>query len=92
MTKSPSEENINWNHPKSSPVSYDVHPGFKFPNYHQINMLTFILRHQLHNQTQISADSVLAQPFATHHECKYGKMAKQMEDMDGSENKQRVEG
>ena len=55
-------------------------------------MLTFILRHQLHNQTQISADSALAQPFATHHECKYGKMAKQMEDVDGSENKQRVEG
>ena len=55
-------------------------------------MLTIICHHQLHIQTQISADSVLAQPFATHHECKLGKMAKQMEDVDGSENKQWVEG
>ena len=55
-------------------------------------MPTFILRHQLHNQTQISADSILAQPFATQHECKLGKMAKQMKDVDGSENKQRFEG
>ena len=52
-------------YPKSSPVSYYVHPGFTFPNFHQIYVLTIILSHQLHNQTQISADSVLAQPFAT---------------------------
>ena len=35
------------------------------PNHHQIYTLTIILRHQLHNQTQISGDFVLAQPFAT---------------------------
>ena len=58
-------ENINWNHPKCSAVSNDVHPGFTFPNYHQIHMLTIIFYHQLHNETQIFADSVLAQPFAT---------------------------
>ena len=34
------------------------------PN-HQIYMPTIILRHQIHNKTQISADFVLAQPFAT---------------------------
>ena len=38
-----------------------VHPGFTFSNLYQIYMLTNIL----HHQTQISADSVLAQPFAT---------------------------
>ena len=75
-------ENINWNHPKCSAVSNDVLPGFTFPNYHQINMLTIIFHHQLHNQTQISADYVLAQLFATLMNAITVKWLNQMEDMD----------
>ena len=63
--KSPCKEKINWNHPKSLSVSYNIHPGFTFPNYHQIYGPTIILRHQLHIHTCITVDSVLAQPFAT---------------------------
>ena len=58
------------------------HPGFKFPNYHQINMLTIILHHQIHNQTQITEDSVLAQLFATLINAIRVKWLNQMEDMD----------
>ena len=68
--------------PKTSTVSYDVHPGFTFPNHHQINMQTIIFRNQLHNQTQISADSVLAQPFATLMNAIMMKWLNQTEDMD----------
>ena len=68
--------------PKTLPVSYDVHPGFTFPNHHQINTQTIIFRHQLHNQTQISADSVLAQPFATLMNAIMMKWLNQTEDMD----------
>ena len=44
-------------------------------------MLTNILHHQLHNQTQISAVSVLAQPFATLMNATVAKWLSQMEDM-----------
>ena len=81
-SKSPCKQNINWNHPKSLPASYDVHPGFTFPNYHQINMLTIIFCHQLHYQTQISADFVLAPPFATIMNAITVKWFNQTEDMD----------
>ena len=50
---------------KGSPVSYNIHPGFTFPNYHQIYGPTIISRHQLHVHTCITVDSVLAQPFVT---------------------------
>ena len=74
-TKSPCKKNINWNHQKSSHVSYYVHPGFTFPNFHQIYVLTIILSHQLHNQSQISAlclGTTLCHP----HECNYGVVFK----------------
>ena len=81
-SKSPCKQNINWNHPKSFPAFYDVHLGFTFPNYHQINMLTIIFCHQLHNQTQISAVFVLAQPFATIMNAITVKWLNQTDDMD----------
>ena len=81
-TKSPCKENINWNHPKSSSLLYNVHLGLTFPNDHQIYILTFILCHQLHNRTQISTDSVLAQPFAILMNAIMVKWLNQIEDMD----------
>ena len=81
-TKSPCKENINWNHPNSSPVSCDVHPGFKIPNDYQINMPTILLGHQLHNQIKYPVDSVLAQPFATLMNAITEKRLNQTEDMD----------
>ena len=81
-TESHWKENINWNHPKTSPVSHDVHPGFTFPNHNQINMQTIIFRHQLHNQTQISMDYVLAQLFATLMNAITVKWLNETEDMD----------
>ena len=45
-------------------------------------MPTFILRHQLHNQTQISADYVLAQLFVTLMNATTVKWLNQMEHMD----------
>ena len=81
-TESHWKKNTILNHTKSSPVTYDVHPGFTFPNHHQINMLKIIFCHQLHNQTQISADSVLAQPFAILKNAIMMKWLNQTEDMD----------
>ena len=80
--KSPCKENINWNHPKCSAVSNDVHPGFTFPNYHQIHIPTITFHHPLHNQTKISVDSVLAQPFATLKNAIIAKQFTQTVDMD----------
>ena len=51
-------------------------------------MLNIMLRHQLHNQTQISADYVLAQLFATL--IITVKWLNETEDMDWSVNKQLV--
>ena len=64
------------------PFSYYVRPGFTFPNFHQVYILTIILSQQLHNQTQISADSVLVQPFATLMNAISVKWLNQKEDMD----------
>ena len=47
-----------------------------------------MLRHQLHNQTQISADYVLAQLFAALMNAITVKWLNEMEDMDWSVNKQ----
>ena len=53
-------------------------------------MLNIMLRHQLHNQTQISADYVLAQLFATLMNAIRVKWLNETEDMDWSANKQLV--
>ena len=87
MSWSPCKANINWNYPKSSPVSDSVHPGFTFPS-HQIYMPTIIFPHQLHNHTQIFLDFVLAQPFAALMNAITVKWFNHMEDMDWSVNKQ----
>ena len=49
-----------------------------------------ILHHKLHNQTQISTNSVLAQPFATLMNAITVDWIIQMEDLEWSENKQWV--
>ena len=53
-------------------------------------MLNIMLRHQLHNQTQISADYVLAQLFAALMNAITVKWLNETEDMDWSANKQLV--
>ena len=53
-------------------------------------MPTIIFRHQLHNQTHISVEFVLAQLFATLINAIMAKRLNQMEDMDWSVKKQQV--
>ena len=80
---------LSWISKKITGFSY-AYQGFTFPNYRQINVLTNILHHQLHNQTQISADYVLAQLFAALMNAITVKWLNETEDMDWSVNKQLV--